>query len=265
MKENVQKKSCPTCNSENIVKNGSAPNGKPKSMCRDCRRQFVENPADKVIPCDVWNPVDKLLLEKIPIAGIARVTGISEPWLQKYINEKYENIPRKISIVKEKGRLMIQCDEMWSFVGSKNSKKWIWLAIDQDSGEIVGVYVGSRDRKGAQGLWDSMPAVYRQCAVCYTDFLSAYEIIFPSERHKAVGKESGKTCYIERFNLTLRQRVSRPVRKTLSFSKKTENHIGAVWNFVHHYNSHIAPTLTVPGLVKDCRLIIFRQVEFYTT
>ena len=142
---------CPVCKSENIIKNGSVHNGKPKFMCRDCRRQFVENPANKIIPGDTWETVEKLLLEKIPIAGISRVTGISEPWLQKYINEKYENIPKKISIVKEKGRLTIQCDEMWSFVGSKNNKKWIWLAIDQDSREIVGVFVGSRDRKGATG------------------------------------------------------------------------------------------------------------------
>ncbi|NJL92178.1 MAG: IS1 family transposase, partial [Coleofasciculaceae cyanobacterium SM2_1_6] len=48
---------------------------------------------------------------------------------------------------------------------------------------------------------------------------------------------TGKTSYIERFNNTLRQRVGRLVRKTLSFSKKLENHIGAVWNFVHHYNA----------------------------
>ncbi len=42
--------------------------------------------------------------------------------------------------------------------------------------------------------------------------------------------------HIERFYNTLRQRVSRLVRKTLSFSKKLENHIGAIWNFIHHYN-----------------------------
>ena len=34
----------------------------------------------------------------------------------------------------------------------------------------------------------------------------------------------------------LRQRVSRLVRKTLSFSKKLTNHIGAAWLFIHHYN-----------------------------
>jgi IS1 family transposase len=35
-----------------------------------------------------------------------------------------------------------------------------------------------------------------------------------------VGKETGLTAYIERLNNTLRQRISRLVRKTLSFSKK---------------------------------------------
>ncbi len=80
---------CPGCNSENIKKNGSIHNGKPKSMCNDCQRQFVENPQNKIIPKETWELVDKLLLEKIPIAGISRVTDISEPWLQKYINEKY--------------------------------------------------------------------------------------------------------------------------------------------------------------------------------
>jgi len=228
---------CPKCNSQDIIKNGSIHNGKPKFMCNDCGRQFVENPTKKIISQETWDLVDKLLLEKIPIAGISRVTGISEPWLQEYINNKYDNIDRKVDVVKEKGPLTIQCDEMWSFVGNKGNKKWIWLAIDVDTKQIVGVFVGSRDREGAQGLWDSLPAVYRQCAVCYTDFWSAYNEIFPSKRHKAVGKESGKTCYIERFNCTMRQRISRLVRKTLSFSKKIDNHIGAIWNFVHHYNA----------------------------
>jgi IS1 family transposase len=35
-----------------------------------------------------------------------------------------------------------------------------------------------------------------------------------------VGKETGKTSYIERFNNTLLPQVGRLVRKTLSFSKK---------------------------------------------
>jgi insertion element IS1 protein InsB len=135
--------------------------------------------------------------------------------------------------------LTIQCDEMWSFVGSKDNRQWIWLAIDERSAEIVGLYVGARDRGGAAGLWASLPAVYRQCAVAYTDFWSSYEEIFPASRHRAVGKETGGTSKIERFNNTMRQRIARLVRKTLSFSKKLANHIGAMWLFVHHYNASL--------------------------
>ena len=234
---------CPECGSSHHVKNGTIHNGKQKYSCKECNRQFVENPQNKRIPQETWDLVDKLLLEKIPIAGISRVTGISEPWLQKYINQKYEDIPKEINSQKKRGKITIECDEMWSFVEKKTNKQWIWLAIDLDSREIVGVHVGSRDHRGAEALWNSLPPVYRQCAVAFSDFWSAYQKVFPQKRHKAVGKETGKTNHIERFNNTMRQRISRLVRKTLSFSKKIENHIGAVWNFVHHYNAEIAPRL----------------------
>lgn len=122
---------------------------------------------------------------------------------------------------------------------SKGNPQWVWLALDANTREIVGVAIGSRDQTAAQALWDSLPPGYRQCAVAYTDFWSAYAAALPSKRHQAVGKASGKTSYIERFNNTLRQRVSRLVRKTLSFSKSLENHIGAIWYFVHHYNASL--------------------------
>lgn len=227
---------CPRCHSINVVKNGSIHNGKPKFACKDCDRQFVENPENR-IPQDKKDLIDKLLLERIPLAGIARVVGVSERWLQGYANRKYQEVPQHVEVKKKpKGKLVIQGDELWSFVGNKNNKQWVWLAIDQGTGEIVGVFVGDRSYQGAQGLWNALPPVYRQCAVCYTDFWESYSIIFPSTRHQAVGKESGYTHKIERFNGTLRQRVSRLVRKTLSFSKKIENHIGAIWYFIHHYN-----------------------------
>jgi insertion element IS1 protein InsB len=77
------------------------------------------------------------------------------------------------------------------------------------------------------------------CAIAYTDFWAAYAAVLPSKRHRAMGKETRKTSYIERLNNTLRQRVSRLVRKTLSFSKSLENHIGVIWYFIHHYNASL--------------------------
>jgi hypothetical protein len=49
-----------------------------------------------------------------------------------------------------------------------------------------------------------------------------------------------QTSRIERLNNTLRQRICHLVHETRSFSKKRENHIGAIWSFVHHDNASLA-------------------------
>jgi IS1 family transposase/transposase-like protein len=233
---------CPRCHSEAIVRNGHIHTGKQKYACKECSRQFVENPRNRnqAIPADTIALIDRLLLERMALEAITRVTGVSSTWLQKYVNEKYKQIPRQVQITKKsKRRLTIECDEMWSFVLRKDNKQRIWFALDVETHEIVGAYIGMRDAKAARKLWDSLPPVYRQCAVSYTDFWNAYQGVLPSKRHRAVGKETGLTNHIERFNCTMRQRVSRLVRKSLSFSKNIENHIGAIWNFIHHYNKSL--------------------------
>lgn len=228
---------CPYCQGQQTIKNGSTHNRKQKFKCKQCGKQFVEHSTKKKISQETKNLIDKLLLEKISLAGIARSVGVSPTWLQNYVNNKYAQTPRKLKVSeKAKGKLIIECDELWSFVRKKDNQQWVWLAIDRKTREIVGVYIGERSRRSAQKLWESLPPVYRQCAVCYTDFWVSYEKVIASKRHKPVGKESGKTSHIERFNNTLRQRVSRLVRRTLSFSKKLENHLGAIWYFIHHYN-----------------------------
>jgi len=235
------KPSCPSCGSSHTIKNGSTHNGKPKRQCKDCGRQFVLNPHNHIVSSDVKLFIDKLLLERISLRGIARVTSVSFSWLQEYVNTKFRLIPEQVKVsAKSKGKLIIECDEMWSFVSSKKNKFYIWLAIDRDTREIIGCYIGDRTRSSARKLWASLPPVYRQCAVAYTDFWQAYCHVIPKNRHKAVGKETGQTNHIERLNNTFRQRISRLVRKSLSFSKNLENHIGAIWYFIHDYNSRIA-------------------------
>jgi len=231
---------CPECGSYKIKKNGTIHNKKQKYQCNDCGRQFVENPKNKKISHEKKEEVKRAILEKTSLAGVARTTLVSKSWLQKFVNRLYAETPRRVDVLdKPKGSLRIECDELASFAGRRADKVWTWLAKDTVSGEIVGHYDGARDRDSAKKLWESLPPVYRQCAVCFTDFWISYDEVIPAKRHKAVGKETGLTNHIERFNNTLRQRVSRLVRKTLSFSKKLENHIGAIWYFIHHYNSII--------------------------
>lgn len=228
---------CPTCGSHEISKNGTTRRGKQNYKCRDCNRQFVEDPQWKPRDKDTVGLIALLLLEKISLAGIARATDVSENWLQDYVNAFYAAVPQVAKVApKAKGKLRVQMDELWSFVDHKGNKKWVWLALDTDTREVIGCYIGDRSRESARALWQSLPGVYRQCATVYTDYGEAYETVIPAKRHRAVSKDSGLTSYIERFNNTLRQRVSRLVRKTLSFSKKLENHVGAIWNFIHEYN-----------------------------
>ena len=59
--------------------------------------------------------------------------------------------------------------------------------------------------------------------------------IIPSAQHRAISKLARKTNHVERFHYTLRQRVSRLVRATLSFSKNLANHIGAITYFLCDY------------------------------
>lgn len=99
----AKKPSCPSCVSERIIKNGCIHNGKQNHKCKDCGRQFVENPQNKIISQETKGLIDKLLLEKLPLAGIARVAEVSEPWLQGYVNQKYEAVPKRVESRLKKG------------------------------------------------------------------------------------------------------------------------------------------------------------------
>ena len=82
---------CPSCDSDKIVRNGIRENDKQNYRCQSCGRQFVENPSGHYrISDETCDLVDRLLLERIPLAGIARVAQVSESWLQKYVNAKYK-------------------------------------------------------------------------------------------------------------------------------------------------------------------------------
>jgi insertion element IS1 protein InsB len=139
-------------------------------------------------------------------------------------------------IKKQKGSLNLQVDEMRSIVKNKRKKQCLWIAFDRNTRKIVGLYIEERSKKSASMLWQSLPPVYRLCAVCYTDFWEYYSEVLPFKRQRLLGKESGKTSHNERLNNTLRQRIYRLVRKTLSFSKNCFHHIGALFNCGPHYN-----------------------------
>ena len=109
--------------------------------------------------------------------------------------------------------------------------------------QILGMHCGGRKKENAIKLWDSLPEAIKQCCYFYTDFFKQYEDIFSDDRHTSSGKGDGLTDHIERFNCTLRHRISRLVRESLSFSRKFENHVGAIKYFICNYNLTKFPLL----------------------
>ena len=93
---------CPICVSAKTVKNGRIHNGKQRFKCHDCGRQFIEQPSKKLIDKATRELLDRLLLERISLAGIARATRVSEQWLQTYVNEKYTQVPRQVQVTPKK-------------------------------------------------------------------------------------------------------------------------------------------------------------------
>lgn len=138
--------------------------------------------------------------------------------------------------------MILELDELWSFVTKKTSQAWIWIALCQESRQVVAYAIGDRSQNTCRRLWDAIPLGYRLC-YCFTDFWAAYQAVIPEEQHTAAGKETGKTAHVERWNNTLRQRLARFVRKTLSFSKSLVMHEACLKLFLHRHNRERAITL----------------------
>ena len=139
---------------------------------------------------------------------------------------------------------VLELDELWSFVGGKDNALWLWVALCRRTRQIVAWTLGDRGLQSACDLRADLPPGYRRCAT-RSDFWDAYAAAFPKRTHRSCGKEAGETCHVERWFCTLRQRVSRLVRKALSFSKHAENHLDAIHLFITTHNLRIKQAATL--------------------
>ena len=238
--EKQKRPPCPYCGSTQISKNGSTHHKKQKFICKDCRRQFVENRQKKFISSSEKQLINKLLLERISLRGITRCLHISMSWLQGYVNSLLRSVPNKLRVSDSTDLdVEVECDELWSYVKSKENPVYIWLALARKSRQIIGFHLGDRTRKSAGDFWQSIPENYQSRGRFYTDLWESYVEVIPSGNHCPSDKKSGQTTRIERFNNTLRHRCSRLVRKNLAFSKNFFNHAGAILYFIRHYNESI--------------------------
>jgi insertion element IS1 protein InsB len=239
----VLRDGCPQCGSTHHKKNGHIHNGKQNHRCKACGRQFVLEFEQRRISGEHRALIERLLQERLSLRGICRAVGVGMKWLMAFLIECYEGAPAHLNVqLPERPDpllvtpLEVEADELWSFIGKKANPQWLWLALDVRSRQIIAFHVGDRGQKSARQLWNQLPAAYRDQATFYTDAYAPYGKVIPKAQHRPITKAARKSNHVERFNGTLRQRLSRLVRSALSFSKNLANHIGAIRYFICHYN-----------------------------
>ena len=132
---------CPCCESTNLVKNGFSQSRKQNRICKDCRRQFLENSQDHFITEQEKSLIRRLLLERLSYAAICRVAKVSYNWLLRFAEKEYGKAPENLNIVlhksnefsKELKLEICEGDELWR----------VLLQIIR-SHETLGCYFSSR-------------------------------------------------------------------------------------------------------------------------
>jgi len=125
--------------------------------------------------------------------------------------EQYQRSLSSIKVVKVEE---VESDEMWSFVGKKKNQRWLWHAIDHNTGAVLAYVLG----KHTDEVLLKLKKLLEPFGVkhFYTDGWGGYERHIDSEQ---LSIDKTNTQKIERKHLTLRTRIKRLTRKTICFSK----------------------------------------------
>ena len=154
--------------------------------------------------------------------------------------------PRVVVIRKVKEA---ELDEMWSFISRKKRLRWLWEALDHQTGRVAYVFGRREDQALLRLKALRAPLGIRRF---YTDGWGAYRRHLDPRRH-VVGKR--RTQQLERKHLTLRTRIKRLVRKTICFSRSVQMHdiIRAIASIQIRVNISINEDVGNPGSPrKNC-------------
>ena len=226
---------CPKCNSEDICRNGHDYKGAQKYHCHRCKSYGTLN-ARQGYREEEKELIVRTYQERASMRGVERIFGTARQTLARWIREKAAKLPAmETTLLAAEPDDLLELDELWSFVRTKRNQRWLWIALCRRTRQVVAYFSGDRSASSCRNLRQFIPQSYRTCCSC-SDFWEAYQLAFDAATHRAVGKETGETAHVERWNNTLRQRLARFVRKTLSFSKSDHFHQLALQLFIHDYN-----------------------------
>lgn len=227
---------CRQCGSPNIIYNGRNRVGNQQYLCKDCRASGVLTPKPPKYTTEQRETILRAYQERPSMRGIQRIFGVSRNTLAKWIKAHVQALPPvEATVPPAQADDVLEVDEAWSFVKKKDNKRWLWTVLLRRTRQILAYILGDHSADTCRQLWQRIPPAYRQCT-SFSDFWDAYLVVFPNDTHQCVGKETGETAHQERWYNTLRQRIGRYVRKTLSFSKSDVWHDRVTYWFIISYN-----------------------------
>ncbi|MFN2286217.1 MAG: IS1 family transposase [Anaerolineae bacterium] len=232
---------CRVCGSRDVVHNGHNKCGTPQYHCHSCGAYRVLFPSQVSYRAPFKNMVLRAYHERASLRGLERIFHVCRRTIAIWIVDKVQHLPTlRETLTPAQVDDILELDEMWSFVGCKAHRQWLWTALCRRTRQIVAFVIGDHSKETCKRLWARIPDAYRRCH-SFSDFWKAYQVL-PQTTHQCVGKETGQTAHMERWYGTLRQRLGRVVRKTLSFSKKEAfHHMVIKWFIAEHNLAHCGP------------------------
>ena len=85
---------CSHCDGQNIVRNGLAPNGKQRYLCRDCSRQSRDDPASNAYSEERREEILRAYEERSSLRGLSRTFGVSRNTVTSWIKKSSPSCPR---------------------------------------------------------------------------------------------------------------------------------------------------------------------------
>src|ERR1043165_9307542 len=167
----IPREACPQCGSRWYKRNGHIQTGKQNHRCKVCGRAFVLTPENSVITEQQRTLIERLLLERSSLRGICRAVGVGLQWLLQFMGARFQAAPEDLYAKPVDGTpavilqgLGAELDELWSFVGKKANRQWVWIAMDGATRQVIAFHVGDRGQASAEQLWANLPAIYRERA-----------------------------------------------------------------------------------------------------
>ena len=158
---------CPNCHGTDIVKHGKSPEGKQRYKCRETAgdgRTFIWDYAYPGQSPQVKQQILDMALNGSGVRDTARVLHVSPSTVIRELKKKEAQLQQvNLSVLKQLNLEQVEVeiplveapevldgfkselDEMWSYVGKKDNPRWLWHAIDHQSGILAYVFGRRKD------------------------------------------------------------------------------------------------------------------------